>query len=231
MDNYTNNEESIAMLCHELRSPLTSIKGYLCALKDGVIPQDKQEDYINTVLAESDRMMDMIESFMIMTKVNSKNPVLNMEIFDINKLISDIASNKKEIPSSDCRINTEYDFAEDVLNVKADKSLLHEVIVNLIDNAIKYGKRDNCADITLSTSLKGNKAYITVRDHGNGIPEEYIPLIWDKYFTTSATKHSLGMGLYLTKSIINAHGEKISVKSVQNKGTEFTFTLFACDLE
>lgn len=228
MNNY-NNEEYMGMLCHELRSPLTSIKGYLCALKDGVIPNDKQGDYINTAIAESDRMIAMIESFMIMSKVSVKNPILNMEIFDINKFITGIA-NEKKAAVQDCTKFT-FQFEKDIINVKADKNLLHEVITNLIDNAVKYGKNGNCANITLSTSLKSNKAFVSVKDDGNGIDNEYIPLIWDKYFTTSATKHSLGMGLYLTKSIINAHGEKISVKSEKNKGTEFTFSLFACDFE
>lgn len=218
----TNNNEEIAMLCHELRSPLTSIKGYLCAIKDGVMPQDKQDDYINTALKESDRMMHIIENFMLISKVSVKNPVLNTEVFDINALIASILDEKSHLQEN---ITVEFQFSQSQLFVSADKNLIHEVISNIVDNSVKYGQKDGQIIIFASTSSKDNKAVIQLKDFGCGIPEEYIPLIWDKYFTTSATKHSLGMGLYLTKSIINAHGEKISVKSPKNNGTEFTFTL------
>lgn len=218
----TNSNEEIAMLCHELRSPLTSIKGYLCALKDGVIPQDKQVDYINTALEESDRMMHMIENFMLISKVSAKNPVLNTEIFDINTLITSILNEKSHLQKN---ITVKFQFSQTQLFVSADKNLIHEVISNIVDNSLKYGQKDGHTLISASTSSQDNKAVIQLKDSGCGIPEEYIPLIWDKYFTTSATKHSLGMGLYLTKSIINAHGEKITVKSQQNNGTEFIFTL------
>lgn len=218
----TNNNEEIAMLCHELRSPLTSIKGYLCAIKDGVIPQDKQYDYINTALEESDRMMHIIENFMLISKVSVKNPVLNTEVFDINTLIASILDEKSHLQEN---ITVEFQFSQSQLFVSADKNLIHEVISNIVDNSVKYGQKDGQIIIFASTSSKDSKAVIQLKDFGCGIPEEYIPLIWDKYFTTSATKHSLGMGLYLTKSIINAHGEKISVKSQKNNGTEFTFTL------
>lgn len=231
MTKITDNEDNIAMLCHELRSPLTSIKGYLCALNDGVIPQDKQADCINTALDETNRMMEMIESFMTAAKVNAKNPILNTEIFDINELISDTISKKIDTKKSnkDCVVNIRRKFSSKTTNVIADKSLIREVITNLIDNAVKYGKKDGIANISASTDVNNGKVFICVSDSGNGINEEYLPLIWDKYFTTSATKHSIGMGLYLTKSIINAHGEKISVESKKGSGTAFTFTLAAAN--
>lgn len=222
MINTHNEEENIAMLCHELRSPLTSIKGYLCALKDGVIPQDKQCDYINTALNESDRMLKMIENFMLISKVSVKNPVLNTEVFDINALITSIAKEKSQLYDS---VTVEYTFSQEQLLVVADKNLICEVISNIMDNSVKYGKKDGIAAINASTVKSDNKAVIRLGDSGNGIPEEYIPLIWDKYFTTAATKQSIGMGLYLAKNIINAHGEKISVKSQADTGTTFTFTL------
>lgn len=224
MINTNNNEENITMLCHELRSPLTSIKGYLCALKDGIIPPDKQCDYINTALEESDRMMKMIDNFMLISKVSVKNPILNTEVFDINALITSILEEKSSLTDN---LIVKYKFSQNQLFVSADKNLIHEVISNIVDNSVKYGKKDGITTINSATAKSGDKAVIQLGDLGNGIPKEYISLIWDKYFTTSSTKHSVGMGLYLAKNIINAHGEKISVESQPDTGTIFTFTLTA----
>ncbi len=221
-----DTNEIISVIAHELRSPLTSIKGYLTAIKDGVISPETTDEYINIMLAETDRTVNMLESLMQLAKFDSDAIKLNIEKFDINELIRIVVIEKINAIEDKC-ISVVTEFETDRLFVLADKNLIRHVISNLADNAIKYNRTGG--KITFVTHVNGNTAEITVGDNGIGIAKEALPHIWNRFYQQDAASSHIykghGLGLAIVKEIIAAQNSTISVQSELDKGTLFTFPL------
>jgi signal transduction histidine kinase len=156
--------------------------------------------------------------------------MLNITRFDINGVIRDTAATFEGI----CRprqISIRLSLTEDELYVSADKEKIQQVIYNLVDNAIKFS-RDN-SYIEIRSDIRHSKVFISVRDHGIGIPRGSINKIWDRFYKTDASrgreKKGNGLGLSIVKEIINQHGQNITVISTEGVGTEFVFSLDAAE--
>ncbi|MCR5824610.1 MAG: HAMP domain-containing histidine kinase [Lachnospiraceae bacterium] len=231
MGDKLNNSDEIqrkflSNVSHDFRSPLTSIRGYLEAMKDGTIGVEQQEKYFDILLYETDRLTKLTSNLLQLNNIDDNGLMLNMTVFDINKMIRQIALTfegtfKKK------KLVLNLVFSQKETFVEADEGRIQQVIYNLLDNAIKFSNSDSSIKIT--TEDKGNKVYITVKDYGMGIPRESINRIWERFYKSDASrgrdKKGSGLGLSIVKEIIKAHDQNISVASTVGVGTEFIFTL------
>ena len=217
----------VVNVSHELRSPLTSMKGFLEAMQDGTIPQEQFPEYIGIVLAETRRMTAMVNDLLDLSRIESGMIELHFETFDINELIRRTLITF-EARLSERNMEMEVRFAQEQCYVYADSTQISQVLRNLIDNAIKYSGIGQT--VSVSTYSMRREVYVTVKDNGVGIPQEDIPHIFDRFYkvekahTPSPTVGS-GLGLSIVKRIIEQHGQTITVRSTRGRGTQFTFTL------
>ena len=216
----------IANVSHDFRSPLTSIKGYLTAISDGIIEPEDQEKYIRVVIHETERLENLTQSMLSLNSLDRRNMHLEYSDFDICKLIKDVCATF-ERKCSQRGISFELVLSDASVYVHADIGKIQQVVYNLVDNAIKFSN-DN-SDITISVSEVGYKAFISVKDTGIGIPKDDIRQIWTRFFKSDASrgkdKRGTGLGLSIVKEIITAHNENIDVISTEGVGTEFIFRL------
>jgi len=216
----------VSNISHDLRSPLTSIKGYAEAILDGTIPPEKQDHYLNIVVTEADRLNKLTRSLLTLNTFDDKGSLIEMMVFDINDMIKTTL----ETFEGACREkNIRFSFTMDEPEqfVYADHDKIQQVFYNLIDNAIKFSFPNST--IYVETSLLHQKVFVSVKDTGIGIPQEGLVRIWDRFYKSDLSrgkdKKGTGLGLAISKEIIQAHGEHINVVSTENVGTEFTFTL------
>ena len=219
-------QKFVANISHDFRSPLTSIKGYVEAMMDGTIPVEFQEKYFNIVLFETDRLKKLTEELLTLNSFGTKRGMLDISTFDINAVIKNTAVSFE----GQCRkrkISIELLFESKQQMVKADMSKIQQVLYNLLDNAIKFSE-DN-SSIEVETTIKHEKVFVSVKDHGTGIPKENQKKIWERFYKMDASrgkdKRGTGLGLAIVKEIIQAHDEHINVISTEGVGTEFTFSL------
>lgn len=223
LDKY--QRDFVANVSHDFRSPLTSIKGYLEAILDGTIPPELHEKYIRRVINETERLHKLTEEMLTLGKLDSKG-LINRTVFDINRTIKDICASYEKA-CSEKGLSFELLFEETTEKVNADHEKIQRVIYNLIDNAIKFSYPDTT--ITISTSVRLKKVYVSILDHGEGIPRRSLKKIWERFYKEDSSrgkdKKGTGLGLSIVKEIITAHGETIDVISTEKVGTEFTFSL------
>ncbi len=216
----------IANISHDFRSPLTSIRGYLEAMLDGTIPPELHEKYLKTVLNETERLTKLTNGLLQLNTLNSKGMFLDKTVFNINEIIRNTAASF-EGTCDKKNISLNLVLTGDEMFVKADMGKIQQVLYNLLDNAIKFSFQNST--IKIETTEKKNKLYVSVKDHGIGIPKDEIKLVWDRFYKSDASrgkdKKGTGLGLSITKEIIHSHGENINLISTEGAGSEFIFTL------
>lgn len=216
----------IANVSHDFRSPLTSIKGYIEAIMDGTIPYEMQDKYLNIILFETERLNKLTQSMLELNKYGKKGTMLDISRFDINNTIKMVVQSF-EGTCKQKKISFELILAGQTLFVSADMSKIQQVLYNLIDNAIKFSHADST--ITIETTEKNEKVFVSVKDTGIGIPKDSLKKIWERFYKTDLSrgkdKRGTGLGLAIVKEIISAHDENINVISTEGVGTEFIFTL------
>ncbi len=218
----------VANVSHELRSPLTSISGFLEAIQDGTIPPEKRGDYLGLVIAETKRMTGMVNNLLDLARMDSGQSALKLTRFDINELAL------RTLVTFEARVNqkkldVELKLHKPNLIVEADSDQIAQVLRNLIDNAIKFSPEGKGLEI--GTKLVDRRiAQIWVQDQGCGIPEEDTPHVFERFYKvekahTPSAQSGTGLGLSIVRSIIDQHGQDIWVESKPGTGTRFTFTL------
>lgn len=218
--------EFISNISHDIRSPLTSMRGFLQAIIDGTIPEEKKEKYIHIVLEETERLTTLANNILDINKLEDVDDKSRNVTFDINELIRRIIiSFEARVLSK--QLNVNISFAEKETFVFADLEKIQRVIYNLIDNAIKF--TENNKSIFISTVIKNDKIFISIKDEGVGISEEDQKRIFDRFYKVDYSrgkdKKGSGLGLSIVKEFILSQGEDITLKSELNKGSEFVFTL------
>ena len=227
-----DQKKFVANVSHDFRSPLTSIRGYLEAMIDGTIPPELHEKYLNIVLNETDRLTKLTNSLLTLNNLNTKGMLLDKTDFDINQVIRNTAASFE----GTCRKKTiaiALVLTGEVMYVSADMGKIQQVLYNLLDNAIKFSHHDSV--ITIETSEKKNKLFVSVKDTGIGIPKDDLKMIWDRFYKSDLSrgkdKKGTGLGLSIAKEIIASHGEHINVISTEGVGTEFIFSLPKSDID
>jgi two-component system phosphate regulon sensor histidine kinase PhoR len=221
--------EFLGNVSHELKTPIFNIQGYILTLLDGGI----HDDNINTKFLKRseksvNRMIAIVEDLEDITKLESGELTLQEEIFDLTQLTREVIDSmemKAARYHSKIRLNT---ITPPIFKVKADKKRIRQVLINLIDNGIKYGDSKQGL-VNISFYDFHDNYLIEVSDNGMGIPEENLYRVFERFYRTdegrSRKKGGSGLGLAIVKHILEAHRQTISVRSQSGKGTTFSFTL------
>ncbi len=224
---YEDTRQSfVANVSHELRSPLTSVQGFVQAILDGAIDEKDQQKYLEIVLGETKRMSSLIGDLLDLSKIESGQFPMNVTDFDIAELMRTILINFMT-KIEDKHINVTANIPEDKVNVLADVSRISQVLTNLIDNAVKFC--DENGSLKIWTYESDGRIHINISNSGTVISEDDIPHVFDRFFKADKSHNrkagGTGIGLSIVKNIIQQHGEKIWVNSHPGVGTVFTFTL------
>lgn len=216
----------IANVSHELKTPMTTIGGFIDGMLDGTIPYEKQNYYLQIVHDEVKRLSRMVESMLSVSRIESKEVQPNCEPFDFKEqLIGVVISQEQRIEQKQIKV-LGLDSLPNI-TINADKDLIYRVIYNLVDNAVKF--TDEGGKITFDIKTNSNNLTFKIENTGKGIPKGELPYIFERFYkvdkSRSANKQSTGLGLYIVKTIIKNHGGVISVSSVENQFTAFEFTL------
>ena len=171
----------ISNVSHDFRSPLTSIKGYVEAMLDGTIPVEMQEKYLNIILFETERLNKLTKSLLELNKFGSHGVMLDVTDFDINQTIKTTLLTFEGICANK-HIRFNLILSGEQLFVTADFSKIQQVLYNLIDNAIKFSHQDST--ITIETTEKNDKVFVSVKDTGIGIPKDSLKKIWERFYKT-----------------------------------------------
>lgn len=217
-------KEFVANVSHDLRSPLTSIKGFLGALIDGTIPSTQQAKYYNVMKNETERLMKLVEDLLDMARLEANQLELSLNVYNVSEQVRIVIA-KMEPELSKHQIEIELMNEEDV-NVFADQDRIHQVLVNLLQNAIQFSKPKSKIEVSIETN--NEEAFIRIRDYGFGMKQEDIQFIWERFYKTEKArtyKGGTGIGLSIVKHIIDLHQSTIDVDSKLGEGTTFTFTL------
>ena len=216
----------ISNISHDFRSPLTSIKGYVEAMIDGTIPVEMQEKYLKIISYEAERLEKLTRGLLTLNELDIHKRMLNIQDFDINQIIKSTAASF-EGTCTTRQILLELILSGQTLYAHADLEQIQQVLYNLLSNAIKFSP--DHSTITIETTEKNGKIFVSVKDHGIGIPKSSLNKIWERFYKIDRSRgkdqKGTGLGLAIVKEIISAHGQHINVISTEGVGTEFIFTL------
>ncbi len=217
--------EFVANISHELKTPMTTIAGFADGILDGTIPPEREREYLKTISDETRRLSRLVRRMLDLSRLQKRDVVLSQTEFDMTEVIA------QTLISLEGRINAkgldvDARLPDSPVFVWGDPDAITQVTYNLLENAIKFSHPNTVIGISLTT--RGCKAYTSIRDTGETIPEEELPLIFDRLHKSdrsrSLDKEGVGLGLYLVKTILGELKESITVSSKDNV-TEFTFTL------
>lgn len=216
----------VANVSHELKTPMTSIGGFIDGILDGTIEPDKQEYYLGIVSDEVKRLSRLVQSMLNMARLESGEFALRPELFDLRELIFSVVISQEQIIEQRKLKITGLDGLQSV-SVKADKDLIHQAVYNLVDNAVKFTPESG--NISFSLKTENRKAVLLITNTGAGIPQKDIPYIFERFYkvdkSRSAVKNSTGIGLYIVKTVVNAHSGAVAVASREGEWTTFKVTL------
>ena len=222
-----SRQEFVANVSHELKTPMTTIGGYIDGILDGTIPESKQRYYMQIVSDETKRLSRLVRSMLDISQLQGEGgiPEEKMSCFDVEECAGQmLITFEHKIMKKD--ICVEVDMPEYPVYTIANRDYISQVIYNLLDNAVKFCPQGGNLWLTLREG--DNKVYVSIANEGNTIPPEELSLLFDRFhkIDKSRTRNSdgWGLGLYIVQTIIGLHGEDISVTSIDGK-TEFTFTL------
>lgn len=217
-------DEFISIASHELKTPLTSVKGYIQLLERGLNKGDIDlvKSHLSKAQNQLEKLNGLITDLLDISKIESGKLKFNKEYFDVNQLLENII---EVIHQS----NPEFTIVkkgQTNVQIFADEMRIEQVIVNFLTNAIKYSPHSH--KVVLNTDIKNNRLYIGVKDYGIGMEPEQAKLVFDKFYRVEETSQrfpGLGIGLYISSEIIKRHGGEIGVNSIYGEGSEFYFTI------
>ncbi|MGZ4207664.1 MAG: ATP-binding protein [Actinomycetota bacterium] len=221
------HRDFVSMAAHELRSPLTAIKGFTrtLMLKAHVLSDERRNQYLSMVNEQSNRLAHLVEDLMQVSRIDAGRVVLEPRALDVESTLSDLLDQFKSK-----WVGREINVArgsDEVPPVLADPHKLEEILINLIDNAVKYSADGTPIDVAVGTEQ--GDVRVSVRDHGEGIPPDEIPNLFKKFSriasASTAEVPGTGLGLFIVKGFVTAHGGKVWADSTLGEGSTFTFTL------
>ena len=218
----------ISNISHELRTPLTSIKGSIDNLLDGIAGKlnDSQREYLAIINNESDRLVRLINDLLDLNKLEARSIKISPEEIEYISLVAQVVFNLKDL-AYEKGLTLEMESSASEIHLKADRDRINQVLINLINNAIKFTERGG---IKVIVEDSGDQSITTrVRDTGVGILRDELDKVFDKFHQVSkpsaVRSRGTGLGLAITKNLIELHGGTIWVESEEGKGSEFCFIL------
>ncbi len=228
LDNYdTMRNTFMSNVSHDLRSPMTSISGFIDGILDGVIPPEKHDYYLRIVSTEIKRLSRLVASLLDLSRIQAGDRKFTMAPFDICEMCREIViSFEKKI--NDKRLEVEFDCSDESLSVVADRDAIYQIAYNLCDNAVKFASEGAVLRVTVKR-LKNRKALVSVYNEGQGISPTDLPYVFERFYKSDKSrglnKSGVGLGLFIAKTIIDAHEQTIWVESDFGKNCCFSFTL------
>ncbi|OGE24993.1 MAG: hypothetical protein A3J42_07375 [Candidatus Dadabacteria bacterium RIFCSPHIGHO2_12_FULL_53_21] len=223
----------IANVSHELRTPLTAIKGYTETLEEEAYesPED-QKHFVRIIKRHTDRLINLVSDLLVLSEVESRdslskeNSANDFEEININELIkSSLDALRSKAQEKGIEVSFRAD--TDVCRLKANRFLLEQMFINLIDNAVKYTPENGKVEVR--TSRENSHILAEISDNGIGIPKEHLPRIFERFYRVDKTRSrnlgGTGLGLSIVKHIVIMHGGKVEVQSEEGKGSKFSITL------
>ncbi len=220
-------QEFVANVSHELKTPMTTISGYVDGILDGTIPAEKQGYYLRLVSDETKRLSRLVRSMLDISRLQTEGgiPEEKKLHFDLEECAGRVLITFEQ-KINDKKLDVDVDFPAHPVYTLADPDAITQVVYNLLDNAVKFCPEGGQLGLRIREGR--GKAYVSVSNQGETIPAEELPLVFDRFHkmdkSRSQNRDGWGLGLYIVKTIVNSHGENISVTSREGK-TEFTFTL------
>lgn len=216
----------IANVSHELKTPMTTIAGFIDGILDGTIPAEKQSHYLNIVSQEIKRLSRLVRTMLDLSRIDSGELRLRPARFDLtNTVLIALLSFEKAIDDKKLEIRG-LENAESLF-VDGDPDMIHQVVYNLIENAVKFTNQTGYLEIRITD--QPGRTVVAIKNSGPGIAPDELPLIFDRFYKTdksrSQDKNGMGLGLYIVRTIIKLHGGEINVSSVQNEYCQFEFWL------
>ena len=222
----------IANISHDLRTPMTTIAGFIDGILDGVIPPEEERHYLTVVSEEVRRLSRLVNQLLDISRLQAGDRKLNKTPFDICEAGRQILiSFEQKIDEK--KLDVSFDCEEDRMFVLGDRDAIYQVLYNICHNAVKFAREGGKLSMSFvwhgEEGHRGRKAVVTVYNQGQGIPPEDIPFIFERFYKSDKSrgldKSGVGLGMYIAKTVIEAHGETISVASNYGEDCTFTFTL------
>ena len=218
-------QEFISNVSHELKTPMTSIAGFMDGMLDGTIPKERHAHYMKAVSDEVKRLSRMVRSMLEISRMSSTGEEIQKTKFDVTEALGvTLLSFEQKIEQKN--LDVQVHMPDRAVNVMANKDSITQVIYNLIDNGVKFATPGT--PFVLTVAISGSKALISVANTGNTIPPDELPLLFDRFHKSDKSRSEdtsgVGLGLYIVKTILGSHGEDITVTS-RDGVTTFTFGL------
>ena len=217
----------LANISHDLRTPMTTISGFIDGINSGAIPPEKHEYYLGIISAEIHRLSRLVSQLLDVSRLESGERKFNFTDFDIAE-VARIILISFEQKIEDKHLDVEFDAELDGMYARADKDAIYQVLYNLCHNAIKFARESGKLRIKLSR-ITDTKLRVAVYNQGQTLSQEDTKMVFDRFYKTDKSrgldKSGVGLGLYICKTIIDAHGETIGVESNEGDGCEFWFTV------
>lgn len=220
-------QQFVANVSHELKTPMTTIAGFADGILDGTIPPERQAHYLNLISTETKRLNRLVRSMLDISRLQDIGGIPDEQKtrFEVQECAGQVLLTFEQ-KINEKQLDVQVDMPDLPVYTRAHQDYIVQVIYNLLDNAVKYCPQSGILGLSVRTG--GNKIYVSVFNSGPTVPQEELPLLFDRFHkldkSRSESRDSWGLGLYIVKTIVCAHGEDISVDSRDGR-TEFTFTL------
>ena len=220
-------QEFVANVSHELKTPMTTISGFVDGMLDGTIPPEKHRHYMAMVSDETKRLNRLVRSMLDISRLQGQGgiPEVQKTRFDVAECVGRVLITFEQKITGKA-LDVQVDFPEHPVFTLADQDAITQVVYNLVDNAVKFSPTGGTLGLQIRQGVE--KVFVSVINDGEPIPAQELPLVFDRFHkldkSRSQNRDSWGLGLYIVKTLICSHGEDISVSS-HNDQTEFTFTL------
>lgn len=216
----------LANVSHDLRTPMFNIGATIDSILAGAIPPEKYNYYFGIIAQEVRRLSRLVSSLLDISRIQAGDRKFNKEPFDICEMARQILiSFEQKIDQK--KLEVEFNSDDDKMFVLADRDAIYQILFNICDNGVKFSREGGKYSISLH--VKEKKVYVSVYNEGQGISEADLPYVFDRFYKADKSrgldKTGTGLGLYISKTIIDAHEEQIWVRSEEGKYCEFTFTL------
>lgn len=218
-------KEFLSNVSHDLRTPLTSLKGFLIAFRDGTIPDSKKDYYYHLMERETERMIKMVNDTLTLSRLEENYITLNRRGYSLTEQVEEVISKAEPIyRKKNLMIILNDDGDKNI--VYADREKMEQVIINLLQNAVNFSTAGE--QIVIDLKSRGDKVHFKITDTGAGIKEEDISRIWERFYKADVARtdrSGTGIGLAIVKQITTLHGFDVKVTSSSEKGTTFEITM------
>jgi two-component system phosphate regulon sensor histidine kinase PhoR len=222
----TSQKEFVSNVSHELRNPLASVKAMVETLEEGALREPQvATDFLSRIHRDVDRMARLVNDLLALSRLESGQLPLEPRPLDLLPLAAEIAGQFQERASAQ-KVLLDIHLPEGLPQILGDPDRLGQVLVNLLDNALKFTSSQGTVTISAS-ALAPDLVQVQVKDTGSGIAREHLPHVFQRFYKADRSRHEggTGLGLAIVKQIVEAHGGQVQVESQEGAGSTFTFTV------